>query len=343
MPHKKAKPKPVAPLSSSAFEQAWSSTRAPQMQRPAPPTVSGRWLIKAGGVTLVAAVACMWGALCLLFWQGSWQLLYHPASAVTRTPASVGLAFDSVGFAATEAGEPRLRGWWIPAAADARYSRFTVLYLHGQDGNLSDAVDTLAALHGVGLNVLAFDYRGYGQSQFAHPSEARWREDAEWALLYLTATRHVAPSTIILDSSALGANLALEVAAAHSELAGVVLESPLSGPVDAIFRDPRARLVPARLLVRDRFDADSAAGSLRISSLWFYVTIPPGQMRLPENPDAFVRVKSPKTMVWLTSSPHEQRDFANSLARWLGDLPSKGRDLPAVGIGIDRPAKSVSR
>ena len=118
-------------------------------------------------------------------------MLYHPASAVSRTPASAGVAFDPVAFATTEAGVPRLKGWWIPAAPGARYTRYTVLYLHGQNGNMSNTVDDLAALHDLGLNILAFDYRGYGQSQFSHPTQARWREDAEWCL----SRRSIPPST----------------------------------------------------------------------------------------------------------------------------------------------------
>ena len=324
MPHKKTKPKPVTPLSSSAFEQAWSSRREAHTKQPAPPTVSGRWLLKAGGVTLVAAAACMWGALCLLFWQGSWQLLYHPISAVTRTPASVGLAFDPVGFAATEAGEPRLRGWWIPAAPDARYSRYTVLYLHGQDGNVGDAVDALAALHAIGVNVLAFDYRGYGQSQFAHPSEAHWREDAEWALQYLTATRHVAPGTIVVDGRDLGANLALEVAAGHPELAGVVLESPLSAPTDAIFSDARAKLVPAHLLMHDRFDDGSAAVALRVPSLWLMELGASNKAASQiQYPAGYESIAARKMLVWLRPSQTPDPHLADAYSRWLDDLTAK--------------------
>ena len=184
--------------------------------------VSGRWLLGAVALVIGAAVFCAWCGLCLLFWQGSWQLLYHPASLVMRTPSTAGLAFDAVGFAATDAGTPQLAGWWIPAATDAKFVRFTVLYLHGQNGNLGDTVDALARLHAAGVNVLAFDYRGYGQSQFVRPSEAHWRQDAEWAIAYLTGTRHVAPGAIVLDGTGLGANLALEEAAAHPELAGVI-------------------------------------------------------------------------------------------------------------------------
>ena len=320
MPRSKPKPRPTTPLSSSAFEQAWSSVSAPQTP---PPTVSGRWLLKAIGVVVAGAAACVWLMLCLLFWQGSWQLLYHPAAAVTRTPANAGIAFEPVAFASTGAGEPRLRGWWIAAAPDARYGRYTVLYLHRQTGNLGDAVDSLAALHGVGVNVFAFDYRGYGQSEFAHPSEAGWREDADWALTYLTATRHVAGGTIVLDGRDLGANLALEVAAAHPELAGVVLESPLDEPVDSIFRDPRARMVPARLLVGDRFDADAAANTLLVPSLWM---IPPAasktiadQMR---HPIGYDRITAEKMLVRLTPGQANGQPFTDAYTRWLDDLPS---------------------
>ncbi len=317
MPRKKSPARPVSPLSSSAFEQAWSSPRAPQAQHP---MVSGRWLLSAAGVALAAAAACGWLTLCLLFWQGGWQLLYHPASAIARTPASLGIPFDSVGFATTEAGQPRLQGWWIPAATDARLSRYTVLYLHGQTGNLGDAVDSLAALHAVGVNILAFDYRGYGQSEFAHPSERRWREDAEWALAYLTATRHVAAGSIIVEGSALGANLALEVAAAHPELAGVVVDEPIDDPADAIFNDARAKWVPAHLLVKDRFDERAAALALRTPSLWFLPASPHMGKNASAYPEALQATSSRYMVGWVDSALPLDKDL---LWRWLDELPQR--------------------
>jgi hypothetical protein len=313
MPHRKAQPQP-APT-----QHRRKHTGA------APPTVSGRWLLTAASIAIVAAGVCAWLTLCLLFWQGSWQLLYHPKSAVTRTPANAGLAFDAVSFATTDAGQPRLKGWWIPAAPNARNSRFTVLYLHGQTGNLGDTVDDLAELHAVGVNMLAFDYRGYGQSQFAHPSEARWREDADWALNYLAATRHVPAGTIILDGRELGANLALEVAAVHPELAGIVLESPLDSPVEAIFNDPRARLVPARLLVSDRFNAEKASSGLLIPSLWLIA--PPATGRVADrsrHPDGYDQITARKSAVWLAPGAYSEQQFIDAYSRWLDDLPVTG-------------------
>jgi hypothetical protein len=293
----------------------------------------------AASMAVAAAAACAWLTLCLLFWQGGWQLLYHPASTVARTPASMGVAFDPIAFATADTGEPRLKGWWIPAAPGAHDSRYTVLYLHGQNGDLGDAVDDLAALHAVGMNILAFDYRGYGQSQFARPSEAHWREDAEWAFHYLTGTRHVAAGTIIVDGSALGANLALEVAAAHPELAGVALESPLDSPLDTIFRDPRARLVPVRLLVGDRYDADKAAAHLRIPSLWLIASNGGKKDGVAKSPAVYGRIAVPKMLVLLTpqptpapglalkTQPEEDRQFTDAYSRWLDDLPKKPGDV----------------
>lgn len=294
--------------------------RSNSVEASGPPLVSGRWLLAAVGLSIAGAALCAWGALCLLFWQGSWQFLYHPTSAVSRTPANAGVAYEQVKFATTDTGVPRLSGWWIPAATGAPYRRFTVVFLHGQDGNLGDTVGALADLHAVGVNVLAFDYRGYGQSQFVRPSEAHWREDADWALQYLILTRHINPARIVLDGTGLGADLALEVAAENAEIAGVVMDAPINLPADAIFHDARSRMVPAHLLVKDRYDLTAAAAELRVPLLWFS---PPATYSVGGGimePAAYQKVKSPKILVWLDGSANANRQYANALSRWLDSL-----------------------
>jgi pimeloyl-ACP methyl ester carboxylesterase len=290
----------------------------PNRSGAAPPVVSGKWLAGAVGIMLVGATVCVWAALCLMFWQGNWQLLYHPRSAVTRTPADVGVPFNTIGLATTEAGLSQLKGWWIPAEHDAR---FTAIYLHGGDGNLSDNVDQVEQLHAAGLTVLAFDYRGYGQSQFERPSEARWREDVEGAIEYLIGTRHVAAGSIVLVGQGLGADLALETGASHPDLAGIVLDELIAAPTDAIFQDPRARMVPAHWLVKDRWDMSAPAAGLRIPSLWFDNDTRPETKNTQGNPAAYKLVTSPKMIVWLSNSGNKQKDYADALSRWLDDLP----------------------
>jgi pimeloyl-ACP methyl ester carboxylesterase len=310
MPSRKSNRNPAPNAAASARIASRPSTP--------PPTVSARWLAGALAVTLAVAVFCAWGALCLLVWQGGWQLLYHPSAAIARTPASLGIAFSDLGLGADEAGIPRLQGWWIPAAPNARNSRYTAIYLHGASGNLGNSVDAIARLHSAGLNVLAFDYRGYGKSQFVHPSEAHWREDADLALQYLTGTRHIAPQAIVLVGSGLGANLALEVAATHPDLAGVVLDQPHQAPANAIFSDPRTHLVPAHALVKDRWDTAAAATELRIPSLWFYEA----NANASDEKKDFSKAPATKTLVWLpVDGAEQQKDYLNALDRWLDELP----------------------
>jgi uncharacterized protein len=321
MPRKKSKLQAVAGNRPHAPAKKFPGPVAAPAEKPAPPQVSGRWLLLAVTGTIAAAALCAWGALCLLFWQGNWQLLYHPAAAIARTPAAAGLAFDPIGFATTPAGVPRLSGWWISAASGASANPYTVLYLHDQDGNLSGAVDHLAQLHAAGVNVFAFDYRGYGQSQFAHPSEKRWLEDATWAWQYLTATRHVDPHLLVVDGTGLGADLALELAASHPELAGVVIESPLDDATSAIFNDGRAQLVPAHLLAADRWDLPAAAEALHVPSLWFLpFPAQPENGAPPRNPAFFEQIAAPKMFVWLPPGQATTVSFSAEFSRWLDSL-----------------------
>jgi hypothetical protein len=310
------------------------------------PQVSGRWLLKALAGALAAAVLCVWGVLCLLFWQGSWQLLYHPAPAITRTPASVGLAFDNVGFDTNPSGVSRLSGWWIPAVPDSRY---TVLYLHDRDGNLSNTVDQLAQLHAAGINVFAFDYRGYGQSQFVHPSEAHWLEDAGSAYNYLTGTRHIDSHFLVLDGRGLGADLALEVAAtSHGSaaigLAGVVADSPLEDASGIFLNDARASLVPAHSLVRDRWDLASAAEALRIPSLWFLPFPAQPKTGTPaQNPPVFEKVTAPKMFVWLPPGQATTVSFSAEFSRWLDSLNVHAAEPATPASAAPAPAAAPAQ
>jgi pimeloyl-ACP methyl ester carboxylesterase len=286
-------------------------------------TVSGRWIALAVSAVVLAAGFCAWLVLCLLFWQGGWQLLYHPSATVTRTPAAAGLPFTPIGFASAANGQPQLTGWWIPADPAAQFSRYTVLDLHSQDGNLGDTVDHLAQLHAAGVNVFAFDYRGYGQSHFDHPSESRWLADATSALDYLANTRHIDPGAIVLDGSGLGADLALEVAAPHPDLAGIIVESPLEDPAAVIFSDARASLVPAHLLEHDRWEIAAAAASLRVPSLWFLPFPKPDPNGPAQNPEIFQKVPARKMFVWLPPGKTATKNYSDELSRWLDDLQVK--------------------
>jgi pimeloyl-ACP methyl ester carboxylesterase len=226
---------------------------------PQQPLASMRWLLGAFAAVLLLAVVSVYATFCLLFWQGQWQLVFHPSRTLTATPASAGLAFDEIRFDATETGTLQLYGWWVPAEQATR----TVLLLHDGDGSLSNVLDQVQALHTLGLNVFAFDYRGFGNSLNVHPSEASTHADADAAWSYLTETRHLAPSRIILYGIGLGAAVAAEAAHRHPEAAALILENPRPPLLQTLQFDARTRLLPIRLLFHDRFDATKTLSNLR--------------------------------------------------------------------------------
>ncbi|MGA7524122.1 MAG: hypothetical protein WBW84_16845 [Acidobacteriaceae bacterium] len=221
---------------------------------PEPPiTVSPRWLLSAFAATLVLAAVCGYGTLCLLFYQGQWQLLFHPSRTVNATPATAGLPYQQIHFDVTDAGQPRLDAWWIPAAPGSSYVTDTVLYLHDARGSLSDTVPTLSQLHTLGLNVFAIDYQGFGHSAGRHPTERLATVDSTAAWTYLTDTRHIPARDLVVYGDGAGAVFAAHLAATFAP-AGVILEDPPPPARQTFASDARARLLPLWLLQKEFLD-----------------------------------------------------------------------------------------
>jgi fermentation-respiration switch protein FrsA (DUF1100 family) len=143
------------------------------------------------------------------------SLLYFPARGLGTAP-SVEHADVSID---TEDGA-RLHGWWVPAAGEPRAH---VLFLHGNAGNIGDRVPHVELLAGAGLDVLAFDYRGYGNSS-GRPSERGTYLDARAALAELRRRPGVDPDRVVYVGESLGGAVALELAL-HAQPAALVLQS----------------------------------------------------------------------------------------------------------------------
>ena len=136
-----------------------------------------------------AAVLYVGLALMLYLLQERMVFLPHlPGRALDATPQAIGLDYEDT-FIDTADGE-RLHGWWVPAA-DARGA---LLFFHGNAGNISHRLDSIAIFNRLGLDVLIVDYRGYGQST-GNPSEAGTYRDARAAWDWPTTTRYSSSSS----------------------------------------------------------------------------------------------------------------------------------------------------
>jgi uncharacterized protein len=236
--------------------------------RPRNPLVTRRWLLGGVGIMVLASLAAIYFAIALLFWQGQWQLIFHPSHVVANTPAAHGISFEDVRFDATETGQTRLNGWWIPADPKLPHPPAAILYLHEARGSLSDALPDLAALHALGYDVFAFDPRAFGKSRWVRPSEHTWMQDAEAALYYLASVRHIGPSHLVLVGRGLGGAIGAGLTIPHPEIESLVMIDP-QPPTLHLLEGPRwTHILPVRLLANDHFDPKRAMNSSVLDKLF---------------------------------------------------------------------------
>jgi hypothetical protein len=173
------------------------------------------------------------------------RLVYFPSRALDGgTPAALGLAYQDV--ALTSADGVRLHAWWVPAAA----ARRSVLFLHGNAGNISHRLDKLAVLAGLDCSVFLLDYRGYGRSAGVPDEEGTYR-DADAAYAWLRS-RGLAAGSIVAYGESLGGSIAADLAA-RQPLGGLILESaPTSILAVAQHHYP---LLPVGWFLSVRYDA----------------------------------------------------------------------------------------
>lgn len=156
---------------------------------------------------LIVAFLLSYALVVLLAWVFQSRLLYLrsvPGRDFVATPADAGMSFETV-RPVTDDGV-KLHGWLVPAEGE----RGTLLFLHGNAGNISHRLDSIRIFHELGLAVLIVDYRGYGRSE-GSPSEAGTRLDARAAWQFLVAERGIDPERIVVFGRSLGAAVAAEL------------------------------------------------------------------------------------------------------------------------------------
>jgi fermentation-respiration switch protein FrsA (DUF1100 family) len=164
--------------------------------------------------------------MAVLYFSQS-KLLYYPnlpSRQLTTTPKSIDLPFESVNLRTTD--DESIHGWYVPASNE----RATLLFFHGNAGNISHRLMSLKIFHQLNLSVLIFDYRGYGQST-GSPSEKGTYRDAQAALDYLIAKRKIPLDNIVFFGRSLGAAIASQLATRHQPKA-IILESSFTSVPD---------------------------------------------------------------------------------------------------------------
>ncbi len=207
------------------------------------------WILLTVVVTYVVVV--------VLLFALQKRLVFHPHQSVSQDPGDMGLDYEETTFT-TEDGVA-LHGWYIPK----KQARGTVLFLHGNAGNIADRMDTILQLHRLELNLFIFDYRGYGRSE-GSPSEKGLYRDARAAYDYLIGERRVETDRLIIMGRSLGGAVAAWLAA-HVRCRLVILESTFtSAPEVAADIYP---FLPARYMIRYVFPVKQWVDQIRVPLL----------------------------------------------------------------------------
>lgn len=195
---------------------------------------------------ILGVLAAVYGGLLLAVYFFQSHMVFYPETGreIVATPAQVGLPYEDSHLQTTDGIS--LYGWYIPALQ----SRGTVLFLHGNAGNISHRLDYVQMFHRLGYSTLIFDYRGYGNSSGA-PTEQGTYQDAEAAWNYLTGQMKIPPCRIVVFGESLGGAVAAWLAARQKPAALVIASGFTSVP------DLGQQLypyLPVRWLVRIRYD-----------------------------------------------------------------------------------------
>lgn len=212
-------------------------------------------------VNTAIGLAIGYGAVVALAFAFQDRLLFQPSRTLVATPSGAGMPYETVRLN-TEDGET-LHGWWIPAADTARG---TLLFFHGNAGNVSGRLESVQQFHQLGLNVLIVDYRGYGQST-GSPSEQGIYTDAEACWRYLTATKGIPPRKVVLFGRSMGGGPATWLAA-RVQPGAVLLESVFTNVPDVGAH--HYSFLPVRALATNQFDNESRVAEIDAPKLFIH-------------------------------------------------------------------------
>jgi hypothetical protein len=261
-------------------------------------------------------------ALVMLMFQG--KLIFPASKHVYTDPGSRGWAFEDLSW---KVGDHTTHAWYLPVEG----ARGTILFSHGNAGNIADRLDSVDIWRALGFNVLVYDYGGYGKST-GRPSEKRCYEDIRAAWKYLTETRGVDPNTVCLFGRSLGGGPTTQLAT-EVKPGAVILESCFSSV--AAMGKQMAPFLPVKLLVRHKFDNLSKVDTVVTPKLFIHS---PDDEIIPYKHGKALFAQAAEPKQWLELSGGHNEGF------WMaGAAYTDGLDAFLMPLFGERPELSAEQ
>jgi len=179
------------------------------------------------------------------------KLLYHPFSPQITGEGLVH-NFETINFKTSD--NFVLKGWFHLKNSNKK----TILFLHGNAGNLDNRIDKLNSLGSMEINFLIIAWRGYSGNP-GSPSEVGLYKDALGAIKWLNE-KGISNDQIVLYGESLGTAIATEVGQ-NKNFAGIILEAPFTSMVD--MGQKIYPIFPVRFLLKDKYESKNKIKNLK--------------------------------------------------------------------------------
>ena len=183
------------------------------------------------------------------------KLLYHPFSPQITGKGLIH-NFETINFKTSDNFE--LKGWFHLKNSNKK----TILFLHGNAGNLDNRIDKLNSLGSMDINFLIIAWRGFSGNK-GKPTEKGLYEDGRSAINWLY-NKGVKEENIIVYGESLGTGVATHLSQ-NKNFAGIILETPFTSMIDAAKKF--YPYIPVGLLLKDKFDNKSKIKNIGVPLL----------------------------------------------------------------------------
>ena len=190
-------------------------------------------------------------------------IIYHPIKYPNGLwdTSKMPLPVKDVWFTAEDG--VKLHGWYVPSEGAVG----TLLFFHGNAGNITHRLENIFFLHHLKLNVFIFDYRGFGRSE-GEPDEDDIYLDSQAAYDTALAQPGVSPSSLFIFGRSLGGTFAAYTAS-KNPAAGLILESTFTNAVD--MADKMIPFLPGWFISAE-LNAQENVANLKIPKLFIHGT-----------------------------------------------------------------------
>jgi fermentation-respiration switch protein FrsA (DUF1100 family) len=239
------------------------------------------------------------------------NLLYHPSVN--------GYQGDEINFNYEEVFIKNNEGIKLKAWLHKKdlINKKTILFFHGNAGNLTNRNYKLNELSKFDVNFLIVAYRGFSGNQ-GKPSEQGLYEDARSALDFLKI-KGVKEKNLILYGESLGTAVAIETAK-NKDLAGIILESPFTSMVE--LAQKYYPFLPVKFLLKDKYETIKKLPNINSPLLVLHGkldSIVPFSM----GKKVFEKAKEPKFKYFVDNDDHMVRydqELLNEIKKFIIDI-----------------------